>query len=274
MLPEYDIAKLERAMFDFNKATGVSITLYDVDKKPVTKTGVGKNDYCAHIARTGEMKHSCSRSNSELLEKCRRSGQMEKHLCRAGLLDIVIPLIHLGEIVGYLMIGQIKQSECVPDKLSDLFCSYPDIAKKYGSIPLFDEARINSVINIGEMLTRYIMLENMVRTQPNRNAAIIENYVNEHLCERISVNAVAESTHMSVSGIYKCLKQSRGMTLGELVCTKRLERAAALLLGSDLSISEIAEQTGFSDTPHFSKNFKKAHGISPLKYRKNAGNCN
>lgn len=274
MLPKYDTDKLERAMYDFNRATGVSITLFDLDKRPVTLNGSSCCQYCASVAALRETKHSCSKSNNELLDRCKKTMHPEKHICRAGLLDIAIPLIHADEVVGYLMIGQIKQNEKFPD---DLFGSGADsdmLRHQYDLIPLFDEEKIASITNIGTMLTRYIMLENMVHSQPNRTFSLIESYVDEHLGERITVNSLAMETHISVSGIYKCLSRSRGCTPGEFICKKRLEKSVSLLLESELSISEIAEATGFSDAAHFSKIFKKAYSTSPLKYRKNAINCN
>ena len=41
-----------------------------------------------------------------------------------------------------------------------------------------------------------------------------------------------------------------------------------LLTGSQLSVEEIANKTGFAGTQSFSKAFKKARGQSPLNFRK------
>lgn len=274
MLLKYDTDKLERAMYDFNKATGVSITLYDCDKNPVTSMGAGSCEYCASVIQIKEMKHSCIHSNNELLDRCKKSRKMEKHICRAGLLDIVIPLVHHGEIVGYLMIGQIKQNAQFPCNLSGFGEASPLLKEKYDLIPLADEEKISSIISIGTMLTSYIMLENMVHSRPARTSAVIEAYVDEHLGERISVELLAQKTHISISGIYKSIRQSHGCTPGEFICAKRLRVAVKMLVESEMLISEIAEATGFVDAAHFSKSFKKAYGVSPLKYRKNAQNCN
>lgn len=261
-------------MYDFYKATGVSVTLFDRDKHVVTIKGAGSCEYCASIAGFKETGHFCNKSNNALLEQCKRTKQTQKHICRAGLLDIVIPLLHLGEIVGYLMMGQIKQNPTFPENLS-VYGSHSEMLKsQYDRLPLFDEEKINSVINIGTMLTEYIMLENMVHSQPSRSYAVIESYVDEHISERISMSSLARETHISVSGIYKCIRASHGCTPGEFICAKRLKKAAALLLESELPISEIADMAGFSDAAHFSKNFKKSYGVSPLKYRRNAENCN
>lgn len=273
MLTKYDTEKLERAMYDFNRATGVSITLFDLDKNPVTFGGVGSCQYCASISGLKEHKQFCAKSNSELLDKCRKSRQLTKHICRAGLLDIAIPLIHAGEVVGYLMIGQIKQSPSFPEKLFEGGGEVYDLLRQqYELLPLFDEEKIDSIINIGTMLTKYIMLENMVHHQPSRISSVIESYVDEHLGEHISIDSLARKTHTSVSGIYKAIRQSFECTPGEFVCKRRIKKACALLADSELSISEISYAVGFTDAAHFSKKFKAVCGVSPLKYRKSADN--
>ncbi|MEM6804325.1 MAG: helix-turn-helix transcriptional regulator [Bacteroidota bacterium] len=49
----------------------------------------------------------------------------------------------------------------------------------------------------------------------------------------------------------------------------RLKKAKELLLISDLSISEIAYETGHTDPSYFSKTFKSKYGLSPKEFRQN-----
>lgn len=267
---KYDIAKLERAMYDFNKATGVSITLYDSDQKPITSSGIGKSEYCTLIYRNKDTKSYCKISNKELLDSCKSTKRISKHICKAGLLDIAIPILHSEEIVGYLMIGQIKQSENVSFDFTELEKYFVDIEKKYNEIPLFDEEKINSIINIGTMLTKYIMLENMVRSNSNRISTLIETYVNMHLTEHIDTRSIAKDLHISTSGIYKAIHQNYNMTLGEFISKKRIKMSFSLLEETDLTISEISEAIGFYDASYYTKSFKKFCGITPSAYRKNS----
>ena len=48
---------------------------------------------------------------------------------------------------------------------------------------------------------------------------------------------------------------------------KRILLARELLLTTDLSIDEIAQKTGFYDTPYFYKKFLDTVGMPPKKYR-------
>ena len=268
MLPKYDLCKLEATIHNFYRATGVSITLYGKDKRPLTRSGLGDTEYCRLIADTREGARGCKKSNDALFYKCERLKSLEMHICEAGLLDAIIPLLVGEELVGFLMIGQIRNAKAMPENLKSFPVDYDKISEYYQKMPVYDEQTIESIINIGSMLTKYIIFENMVKPQQKSNADSLALYIEQNLASRLSVKSVAKATHMSVSGIYKCMKSSFGLTLGEYITHRRIERSLQLLEGGELSIEKVAEAVGFTDSAYFSRCFKKLRGISPLKYRK------
>jgi AraC-like DNA-binding protein len=58
-----------------------------------------------------------------------------------------------------------------------------------------------------------------------------------------------------------------GVSPVDYLITARMRKAQHLLLFTDLSITEIAEDVGLNDVFYFSKQFKNYHHVSPLKYR-------
>ncbi len=64
--------------------------------------------------------------------------------------------------------------------------------------------------------------------------------------------------------VTKCM----GVPFSKLLRQKRIEKAAELLRRSELSISEIIEETGYSNESFFRKHFKETYGLSPFNYRK------
>ena len=269
MLSSCDIKKLEQMQRDFHYVTGVSITPYDADGNAITDTYTPMTDYCTFVNLTEKGRIFCGKSNKALIKKCRESKQTERHICAWGLCDIAIPLIHRDEIIGYLMIGQIRTSDTLPTGVP---CSLKDrkqIEEYFYKTPLFDERMIESVINMGSIMTKYIMFENIIKADSQKSSSIIADYIEEHLGEPLTVKLISQNTHISVSGIYKSMNQAFGMTLGEYILNLRLTRAEILLKEENTSIEKIAEALGFSDSAYFSRCFKKARGISPMKYRKN-----
>lgn len=90
---------------------------------------------------------------------------------------------------------------------------------------------------------------------------ISENY----MC--ITENEVAEKFSMSYSYFSRTFKKVMKMGFSEYVMRVRIENAAAMLLTTEMSVTNIAQETGFSTASHFISNFKKYHECSPLAYR-------
>ena len=93
-------------------------------------------------------------------------------------------------------------------------------------------------------------------------------YVDEHYAEKISLDGVAEHVFMNRSYFCQLFKKEVGLTFGDYVEHIRIENAKRLLATTNLPILTIAEQTGFNNQAYFTKVFKKATDISPLRYRK------
>ena len=49
-----------------------------------------------------------------------------------------------------------------------------------------------------------------------------------------------------------------------------MNHALEYLLNTPMKVSEIADAVGYDSVDHFSRTFKKLHGISPLEYKKRA----
>jgi AraC family transcriptional regulator len=56
-------------------------------------------------------------------------------------------------------------------------------------------------------------------------------------------------------------------TVGEYIRRRRVEHACHLIAHSDLPLSEIASQCGFSDQSHFSATFRRQVGVTPARFR-------
>ena len=85
--------------------------------------------------------------------------------------------------------------------------------------------------------------------------------------EKLSVEEIAEELKISSSGFRKKFREATGRSPNEWRNERKIEAAKRLLVTSDLSIDEIAEKTGFYDTPYFYKKFFSLVGMTPKKYR-------
>lgn len=268
MRPEYDIGKVEDVLEDFRRATGVTITLFSAELRPVTAKGTNSSRYCRLVSTTAQGAQACHASNMALLQRCCQTRQMQRHICAAGLVDMAVPLLEKNEVLGYLMLGQLRIDDALPVAAQSLPVDLRQLREHYLSLPLFNEDAVTSVLHLAAMLTRYILLERMVRPRLSRGAERVATFIDAHLTEKLTTEEIAKAALLSPSGLYKCVRQSFGCTVNELVTTRRIERALPLLENTALSVEQIAERVGFADASGFSRRFKKEMGLPPLQYRK------
>lgn len=84
----------------------------------------------------------------------------------------------------------------------------------------------------------------------------------------LTLEDTAEKFHFHPNHLTRLLKQNLGKTFIELSHQLKIKNACTLLENTDLSIDQIANKIGYANLTFFYKSFKKIHGITPAKYRK------
>ncbi len=97
---------------------------------------------------------------------------------------------------------------------------------------------------------------------------LAQEWLREHAHESIKLSALAENLELSMRSFNRRFKQATGITAGEYLQSQRLNTARDLLRTSNLSIDEVAAQSGYQDGSYFCARFKKRMGQTPLAYRK------
>lgn len=93
-------------------------------------------------------------------------------------------------------------------------------------------------------------------------------WMHHHLNGVYSNDLLAEKAGMSRNGFLRLFKSELKEAPQTFFRRKRIERACEMLQFSDLSIEEIAEETGFSDRYHLTRVFCQVMSITPAAYRK------
>lgn len=86
-------------------------------------------------------------------------------------------------------------------------------------------------------------------------------------CE-YNVEAFVSDMGIGRTLLYQKINDIVGMSIKEFIMDVRLKRSAQLLKDSDLTISEIAIQTGFNNPKYFSICFKKHFELTPTEFKK------
>ena len=87
----------------------------------------------------------------------------------------------------------------------------------------------------------------------------------------LDVKFLTAQMAMSRTSLYNKVKELTGMGANDYINRRRIDKAIILLTQSDMSITEISEQVGFTYQRYFSTLFKEMKGMTPSQFRAQHG---
>jgi transcriptional regulator GlxA family with amidase domain len=89
----------------------------------------------------------------------------------------------------------------------------------------------------------------------------------EGLGRALTLDEIAASVNLSVSRFAHLFKQHTGVPPARYLHELRLARARLLLERTFLSVKQVMAAVGLNDPSHFSRDFRRCHGVSPSALR-------
>ena len=118
-------------------------------------------------------------------------------------------------------------------------------------------------------LNRHNTFEDQEAAQQIQKAKVI---MMERFGQGISPTDVADNINMGYSKFRRLFKEYTGYAPLQYIQELRLQRSKELLLSTNLSLTEIADEVGYDNADYFSTAFKKKNRITPAAYRKKLKN--
>ena len=110
--------------------------------------------------------------------------------------------------------------------------------------------------------------ENNIDSADTHTALKIKKIIHNNPEKFISNEELARMTNVSVKTAENKFKAAFGTTIHQYILSFKIKEAVSYFtLFPEMSVKEIASNLGFYDEYHFSKQFKKIMGVSPLKYK-------
>ncbi len=197
----------------------------------------------------------------------------DENACRVvvGLDEGVIPSIGIEREAAVALFRVRDFNEMLifrkDDELSGLFekiqspCNCLSVSEK-----------LRAVLNIQEIYLHMLHIwEKMgaVSREKIKNPLIaeIEKIISESYTEQISAEYTAKKLNISYSHMAALINRELNTNFKDLLLKARIDAAKRFLLTTDFSVTDIALESGFTDSSYFIKKFREYTGTTPYKYR-------
>ena len=156
--------------------------------------------------------------------------------------------------------------------MEHIFAELKDVTSYRGGLGyLFLESKIFELLSVylSEVLELSILSSNSVSISRSDRDSILEakRIIDHQLAFAPGCEELARQVNISVSKLAKGFSSLVGMSVHAYIIDRRLEKAAGMLLESDLSVSQIATLVGYSKPSNFAAAFKRKYGVVPKNYK-------
>lgn len=275
MVYVFEKEKLNQLVSDFYTSTGIAITLYDSNMSVIATSPI-YTDYCICVRKKKSCVSHCDKSNYIHMQEALETKSPVFYTCHAGLTETITPIFYEDTLIAYIQTGQFRLTDNTVSKEPYLKAlteqhglSFERLKELYTKTPMVSKEKLQAMQNILNILIKSFWSDGLVYRNRSMLSIKIEQYVTDNLSQKIYLEGLCKKFHLSKNALYHLFKNEFNMTVNELILHKRLNAASDMLITMpDLTITQVAEQCGFTDYNYFIRIFKKVNGTTPLQYRK------
>lgn len=268
-------AELQALLENFYTLTHMRIVVFDDEFREIASYPNRHSTFCRILRESDAARAQCRFCDREACVQCRRKKSFITYRCHAGLTEAVTPIQYERMVIGYIMIGQLLQT----DDAAQLWRTVEPHLAACGADTVrlrheFDRKKnqrpevILAAAKIMEVCAGSLYLSRLVVLRENDLARRLDQYIEAHLAEDLSAATLCDALGISKNRLYALSEHSYGVGIAEHVRALRMEKAQSLLHTPERRISEVADAVGISDYNYFTKVFKRSTGVTPRAFRK------
>lgn len=262
-------SEITTVLKELHNVTGFRVSLHGADYREIAAYPTEALPFCKAVNSFPEEHKRCMECDRSACERATEMRESYIYECHFGLTESVSPLYNFGELTGFLMMGQIAQSEKKASEAVRRAKAVLGVDEEFiSSIPTVSGNLIHSYAKIMEICARYLTLSGALEETKPSFSARAKRYIHENLGGKILISDICREIGCSKSTLITSFMKEYGTTVNAYITDERVRMAKRLLLGTELSLAEIASEVGFSDQAYFSRVFTARVGESPWKYKK------
>lgn len=252
------------------KITGFRVSLHSADYSEIAAYPAEKRKFCRMVHKDPAEYEKCVACDKAACKRALNDKSTHIYTCRYGFTEAVSPLYNFGTLTGFLMMGQIFETDPNGNPLHPEVKNVQSLGENMSLLasetPLVDADMVRSYVKIMTICAQYLTLSNAIPSTKQTVAEMAKKYIFDNYRSKITIADICDEIGCSKSTLITGFKREYGTTVNNYITEVRLNEAVNMLKMGERHIGEIASQTGFSDQSYFSKVFSAKYGIPPSEY--------
>ncbi len=273
---------LDEVLRTLCRITNLTVSLWDGEYRwcaafePQQNTEMRPKNFCRYLHFRKKSSEMCAASDVTGFRRAAAQKEVFSYECPFGLVEAVAPIYQGKLLLGYLMMGQglpdrPGQAEKVLEKVTAFYpeLGSADVFRKYiDQLPRLSADQWDTYLRTLNIFARHIESNDLLFFPKKTLGQLTKDYIRQNYTSKITLADLSMHLHCSTVTLTEHFRREFGMTIFTYLNNKRLGQAERLLTETEMSISEVAEESGFADANYFFRQFKAHRGMSPSAYRK------
>ncbi|HVI42464.1 MAG TPA: helix-turn-helix domain-containing protein [Anaerovoracaceae bacterium] len=214
----------------------------------------------------------CKDNIREILKHAITGDQVEAIACWDNIIQEINEVPDLQFAISYAIGAFSLFGQAIHDSMSfsytpTMFSLYEDFLQTINTQKSIAEVILSTRLYFIALWNE--MLRDTAKYGSNGIAKQVMDYIMANYQRSdLTIEHISDALNVSQSYMCRTFKRSNGFTVKHYITIHRITVATGMLLGTGCSVSDIAEQTGFSTAQEFRKAFRKYYHISPTQYKR------
>lgn len=220
------------------------------------------------------------RNAQHAIERCGEGDVGVNLIIQPAFLDEAQRAIGSGNALGRFLLENIKQGKTGLPYLHFRGGEHPSVEALMESLVcalVSPKPTSQRILKTSITLLLMYMLEytDHLKMPPSGGNELVVSLLEEirHRYASVNLTEFAHSHHVSAPYLSQTVRKATGLTPTQHLQRRRIDQAKKLLRETNLSVTEVCYQVGYSNTSHFYQLFSQQCGMNPTEYRHVNSGC-
>ncbi len=262
-------AQAQAALDNFSTCFGVRIAYYKPDQTEL-QVGLEKRccGYCAYLRKRLIGDARCLEQDRVKFGEAFQRRTLIHYTCHGGLVEAICPVMLDQTLVGYVMVGQFRTQDRIPDAVCLAVkrknWRIDEVGKAFERVPKIQPEILPAMLALFSLLVKAIVREGIAAVHGDLIVERILYEIRRQPEKSLTLPDAARLVGRSRSSVSHLFQSKLGRSFKSCVVDIRLEKAEELLRHTPgITVKEAAARVGFDDVCYFSRIFRKRKGYPP-----------